>query len=157
MQLECRTSAWRHHGTRSLANRLRQERNLRRPVRCPSPFVAGWQSGDSNQFDCRGVRHLQGRRSMVRVSSKFQQQAMGALCRVPPGVNCPCCHHQFDIVVSRKQVLSGYLARRLFRYYRCGVCDHRFSTFNHKLISWSWRLALPTVAFGAITFLSTHL
>jgi hypothetical protein len=87
---------------------------------------------------------------MFRINRRFQQRAIAALCHVPPDINCPCCHHHFDIVVSRQQISRGALARKFWRYYRCRVCDHRFSTFNHDLLSTSFRLAIPLLAFVAI-------
>lgn len=46
------------------------------------------------------------------------------------GITCPCCHQSFEVVKSRIGMRKPMLQRILFRYYRCGVCDHRFREFN---------------------------
>ncbi|MGI9517144.1 MAG: hypothetical protein ACR2NP_08870 [Pirellulaceae bacterium] len=67
------------------------------------------------------------------LTSRFQQRAM-SLCEVPAGTTCPNCHHDFDIVVSRKQLESGFMTKRLLRHYHCRVCGHCFSRLNRYLL-----------------------
>ncbi len=78
---------------------------------------------------------------MRALTSRFQQKAM-SLCEVPAGTACPCCHHDFDIVVSRKQLASGFMTRHVFRYFRCRVCGHLFARFNRHVWSRPARTAL---------------
>ena len=91
---------------------------------------------------------------MSGISSRFQQQAVQSLCSVPPDVKCPCCLHRFDIVVSRQQLLSGWLSRKLFRFFRCRVCGTRFRTLNPELVRWPIRVAVPVMALVVLAILS---
>ncbi len=45
---------------------------------------------------------------------------------VPDGLRCPCCHQNFQILLSRRQQKKSSMDRLMYFYYRCGVCDHRF-------------------------------
>ena len=63
-------------------------------------------------------------------SDRFQKRVANALSDVPEELECPECHHDFDIVISGRQVNNGPVSRRLFRHFRCRVCDCRFSQMN---------------------------
>ena len=78
---------------------------------------------------------------MRALTSRFQQRAM-SLCEVPAGTTCPNCHHDFDIVVSRKQIDGSFMTRRLFRHFQCRVCGHQFARFNRQLLIRPTRVAM---------------
>ena len=42
-------------------------------------------------------------------------------------VRCPDCDKNYDVVFSRKALTKPLVFRMLFAYYRCRVCDYRFS------------------------------
>ncbi len=67
---------------------------------------------------------------MARISRRFQSRTMLWAASVPPETRCPRCHHDFEIVVSRKQFYKARWMRRMIRTYRCRVCDHRFCEWD---------------------------
>ncbi len=93
---------------------------------------------------------------MSGITRRFQQRALKMVGDVPPHVTCPFCHHGFDIVVSRRQMSRSGFSRRLFRFYRCRVCDQRFQTLNHALIAWPVPLAITALTVIGICMLTVR-
>lgn len=95
---------------------------------------------------------------MFGINQRFQRRAITRLCEVPRGIRCPCCHHDFDIVVSRRQVEGNFLSRNLLRYYRCRTCDNLFRTFDISLTAiGAFRWSIPLAAIAVIGLLIVRL
>ena len=90
-------------------------------------------------------------------SDRFQQEVVHATSHVPDWVQCPECHHDYDIVVSRRQVSCGPLKRILFRQFRCRVCECQFAEWNADGIRKVASVALIWAAFTAMMFLPAWL
>lgn len=86
-------------------------------------------------------------------TDRFQRRAVHAASHVPDWVQCPSCHHDYDIVVSRRQVACGPLKRILMRQFRCRVCDCQFSEWNEPLVRKLASVALIWIAFTVMQFL----
>jgi transposase-like protein len=86
-------------------------------------------------------------------TDRFQKQVLKKISSVPANLNCPECHHGYDIAISRKQVIGSLWSRHMVRHYRCGVCDHRFSRWNAEPAQKFMRIALVAAAFLAMILL----
>ena len=86
-------------------------------------------------------------------SQGFQDRVVQALGEIPAGLECPLCSHNFDIVVSRRQVVGGILSRRLLRHYRCRICNRRFSQANLEAVRNLASRIMVTPAISIIAFL----
>lgn len=93
---------------------------------------------------------------MSRITARFQQRAIEKLFRVPEDLSCPCCHHSYEIEVSRRQLMGNIVSRRLWRHYHCCVCDHRFRVLNLVVRFWPVGLAFPAAALLIAGFSMIH-
>lgn len=82
------------------------------------------------------------------LSGRFQKKVLRNVCHVPADLSCPECHHRYDIVVSRRQVVGSLWSRKLIRYFRCRVCDHRFSRWNPEPVR---KMAWATLGMATFT------
>ena len=89
---------------------------------------------------------------MKRITRRFQRRAMARACHVPPDIHCPCCHHGYQIEVSRRQMFSNPVSRTIWRFYRCRVCDHRFRVLNRPTLFWPAGVALPAIVLFIVGF-----
>jgi hypothetical protein len=72
-------------------------------------------------------------RVISAVTSRFQGRVMREM-HAPAGICCPVCNHDYDVTVSRAQLNMPRWQRLVFRCFRCGVCDCRFSTLNPAMV-----------------------
>lgn len=95
---------------------------------------------------------------MFGISQRFQRRAITRLCDVPRGIRCPCCHHDFDIVVSRQQFEGNIFSRNLLRHYRCRICGHLFRSIDFSIPGLAGiRWMVPAAAIAAIGLLIIRL